>query len=237
MNLFDLLFVTSFVTLCASLIRLGFLAFRSQRQACRLGIQISSGILAYLASLLAVSLTAPARTYPPGAKQCFDDWCFSIVEAQTQGSLLTVEAKITSAAMRVRQRERNAHVYLVGRDEKAYRPVATLGAPLDTEVAPGEHVRTGFVFEVMPMSKDVALVIRHHATPAFWVIGDPESAFHRPSLMLLPVVGNKAHLPNEHAALHGQKCRSNIFETLQPSAGSALPESGALEEIPAVSTN
>ncbi len=208
MTLFDLLFLASAlgcgVTLIAAIV-----AFALRRWVAARHLLLGLGVylLLYALALIGVSAITPQQTVRMGQRRCFDDWCIAAVQAtQTlaidsnssvaaHGRFTLVTVQVTNAAQRVTQREYGDTLYLLDSAghrydvsltaQRALDAAALSGQPLDTALAPGASFTHTAAFETPPNATGLSLVIAHAAFPGAIVIGDDESFFHRPTLMLL----------------------------------------------------
>jgi len=150
----------------------------------------------YLAVLVAVSLVMPRRSFAPGERECFDDWCVAGVAVRPAAAeapcaaepgrrvwIATVE--VSSDAKRVRQRARDARAVLEDRAGRWYEPCA---APLDAhdltdELGPGEAFTVTVPFRLPEAAAPAGVVVHHGAFPGALIIGDDQSLLHPPTLL------------------------------------------------------
>ena len=219
MTLFDLLFLASALGCVMALIA-AIVAFTLHRwiAARRMLLGLGAYLLLYALALVAVSALTPQQTVRMGQRRCFDDWCIAAVQAtQTltagpnsfvlaHGRFTLVTVRVTNAAQRVTQREYGDTLYLL--DSAGHRYDVSLaaqrtldaaglsGQPLDTALTPGASFTHTAAFETPPNAPGLSLVITHAAFPGAIVIGDDESFFHRPTLMLLEFTPPAYTLPS-----------------------------------------
>lgn len=208
MTLFDLLFLASALG-CGVAFIAAIVAFALRRRvaARRLLLGLGAYLLLYALALVGVSTLTPQQTVRMGQRRCFDDWCIAVVQAtQTlavspnspvvaHGRFTLVTVRITNAAQRVTQREYGDTLYLLDSAghhydvspaaQRALDAAGLSGQPLDAALAPGSSFTHTAAFETPPNATGFSLVIAHATFPGAIVIGDDESLFHRPTLMLL----------------------------------------------------
>lgn len=210
MQLFDLVFIASFLLVVAALIRIGWLALRRRRQlALRNLLFLVAFVVAYLAVVVVASLVSPQRVLQIGDTRCFDDWCISVEGAKTtsllagkvqpaRGRFLLVTLRVSSRARRVRQSEPHTTVYLVDAAGNRYEisEAAQLALeaasgsqlPIGTMLDPGGSFSTVRVFDIPPDLSEIGLAVRQAVFgPGIFIIGDDASLFHKPSIFRIPL--------------------------------------------------
>jgi len=158
-----------------------------------------TGIVAYLALLLAVSLRSHERVLPPGESLRFcgfylDCHLSAAVEGHTTdriaegGTRYTVRVRFASDAMRATLSLRQPTAWLV--DDLGRRLPASSG-PTGLRLAADSAIVTDFVFEVPGELLQPRLRIRKgdllERASEFLLIGDPDSFLHAPVTLALGV--------------------------------------------------
>ncbi len=209
MTIFDLLFLASVVG-CGLALIVALVALARRRWIAARNTLIALGcyLLLYTLALVGVSAVSPQRALTMGQQRCFDDWCIAVAHATRQptvgegaasvtahGSFLVVTLQATSQAKRVSQREFLDQVYLLdgmGRrydvstaGQRALDAAGQSGQPLDSLLAPSGSFTHSTVFDTPADASQLALVVTHGAFPGAVIIGDDQSLFHRPTLMLV----------------------------------------------------
>ena len=205
MTLGDLAFLlAALVTLGGLVSVLWRLLRRDRRTALRIAGAWSIGASGYLAVLLLVSLRQPGRTIPFGAAECFDDWCIA-VESVQERSLWNVTGganrrfeiwlRVSNRGRGRPQAEPDAYVYLRGATGGTVNDVARdedemlmLSPGLGDVIPAGESRLVRAVFVVPPrITAPVLVKARRSAFPAPFIVGDPASPLHRPTVHALHV--------------------------------------------------
>lgn len=199
-----LVFVGSVLVVLGMLFRLGVLALGGRWPRVRgAGRTLGWYVGGYLLVLVAVALALPRRTFAPGERECFDDWCVAGVRAAPAGAdaaacaaeagervwLATLE--VSSDAKRVRQRARDARALL--EDGRGHRH-APCGAPLAAhaltdELGPGDAFRVIEPYILPVGAVPTGLVVQHGAFPGALIIGEDQSFPHPPTLLGVVVAG------------------------------------------------
>ena len=206
MSIFDLLFLLS---LTGVLIGAGVVTYRFARgrnvTAATLLRRLLVFVGGYTLLLIAVSVAEPQREIPIGTAQCFDEWCVTVQgvvrqaaigEVRAKGTFYVVTLSLSSRAKRRRQSEPDAIVYLLdgaGRrfdvSESAQRGLVAegiAGERLDAFLDPGAAVLSRVAFDVPNDAAHVALVKASRSRfPFRWIVGDPQSWLHRPTVVPL----------------------------------------------------
>ncbi|HZC07113.1 MAG TPA: DUF4352 domain-containing protein [Ktedonobacterales bacterium] len=209
MTIFDLLFLAT-VAICASALVVGALALALGHWTTARAVFLGLGAYAliYTLALVGVGALSPQRTLPLGQARCYDDWCVAVAHTASQatvgagtttatarGRFLIVTLQVSSHAKRVSQREHIASLYLLDdaghrydvapAGQRALDASGQAGQPLDSLVGPGASFTHTLVFDIPADATHLGLVITHSAFPGALIIGDEQSVFHRPTLMLL----------------------------------------------------
>lgn len=210
MSVSDLIFLVSALMCGGALLGTTLaLTLRHWSAARRLLIGMGGYVLVYSVTLVSVAALSPQRTLAMGQERCFDDWCISAVRAvrqsvvgsspsvAAQGSFVVVTVRVTSHAKGISQRAVDASLYALdsaGRRydispaaQRALDAAGQAGQPLDTELAPGASFTGTVAFDTPVNASGLALVVSHGAFPGVIIVGDEQSIFHRPTLMLLTI--------------------------------------------------
>jgi hypothetical protein len=193
MSLFDLLFLALVFTSAVVWAAAGVAAIRGRGSGALRILRMYGICFAGYMSLVAVSsLFWPRRVVNVGEPVCSDDWCIgveSVSRTPASGRVtFRVMLRLSSRALRVSQRERNAVVYLTDGQGRRYdaRPDPS-GVPFDTLLGPGESVAATRVFEAPASARDVNLVVtREGGFPIGWFIIGYETWFRKPTMVRLP---------------------------------------------------
>ncbi|HYW65569.1 MAG TPA: hypothetical protein VFB10_02595 [Candidatus Dormibacteraeota bacterium] len=208
MKLSDLFFLASVLFVFILLIRIAIAALRRRRDsAVRLARLLGVFVAGYAVVLPVVGFAMPRRTFASGNRECFDDWCVAALDATpaefspklpcppAPGSDTWIAiVEVSSDAKRVRQRARDARVELEDQSGNRY-PTCAATIPQNTqpthwltdELGPGESFRVWLPFRVPHTAKPAGLVVHHGEYPGKFVIGDDQSALHRPTLLRLSI--------------------------------------------------
>lgn len=155
-------------------------------------------VLAYLGTLLTVSLRQPARVLVPGQSRCFNPVCFQVAAAQelpgfqardqTRARLVRVTILLTNTDGTKAVGEPNLRAALVDARGHRWNVVPGLsGVSLSTRLQPGGTASSDPVFRVPRETPGLHLELLHAGWyPGRFVIGDPESLFHQMTEMQLP---------------------------------------------------
>jgi hypothetical protein len=192
MTIFDLLFIGVFFGTVALLVLAGFAAIRGRRARAiillrRLGVFVG----VYLGIVILVSLVSPSRVLEIGEEQCWDDWCIAVTQVRRQAAegarSYEVTLRVSSRARRRAQREFGVYLYLVDDRGQRYDPVPDPAAvPFDVELQPQQAVTMTRVFNLPADARDPLLSVSHAGWfPGLFIIGDPESLFHRRTVVRL----------------------------------------------------
>jgi hypothetical protein len=208
--LFELLFLGLFFGSLITLLCVLVLAIRGLRGAAvRVLKTLGAGWVVYLLIVVGVSAASaarPQRTIPRGEEQCFDEMCFSVVDAQVvsqlgpttepvkaAGRFYIVTVRVSSRARRRTQREGGLRALLwdagkyyavSGEGQHAWAAANGETAGLTARLRPGESIESMQVFDVPMESSAPALVLSHGFTPGYFVIGECP-LFHKPTVLKL----------------------------------------------------
>jgi hypothetical protein len=192
MNVFEPLFVLLVLLTVITLLTAAALAVAGRTaRAGRLLKRLVAAIALYMGIVIGVSAIAPRREYPRGQRQCFDDWCIAVVEAQrtpaSEGTSYEVSLRMSNRGKRRPMGEKGTVAYLVDAQGHRYdaRPeAATL--PFDTILPPGASALSRLRFDLPPATDGVGLVYTHeHGFPIGWFIITEGGWLSQPALMRL----------------------------------------------------
>jgi len=208
MQLTDLLFLASVLFVFILLLCIAIVALRQRwASAIHLARLLGVFVAGYAIVLLVASFAMPRRTLASGERECFDDWCVASLAATPAEASprlpcpLTPDSdtwiagvEVSSDAKRVRQRARLVRVELEDQFGRRYQACAAT-IPQSTqplhwltdELGPGESFRVWLPFQVPHSAKPVGLVVHHGDYPGKFIIGQDQSALHRPTLLLLSI--------------------------------------------------
>jgi hypothetical protein len=158
----------------------------------------------YCGSLVVVSAVQPSEVIAVGQRQCFDEWCLAvdgatrqsiIGRAHARGDYVIVTLRILNDGRGRRQRERDVYAELRDESGALYRQsvegqsalAQATGdmARLTDSIDAGTSKRVELVFDVAKENRSFALIAKHAWFPHALIIGDPESLFHRPTVVPL----------------------------------------------------
>jgi hypothetical protein len=173
MTVFEPVFLLCLLLAAGSLITAVFSPARRARILPRLGICTA----VYLLIVVSVSFVSPRREYRIGDRQCFDEWCITVVGAQRTPSdskaIYDVQLLLSSLAKGRPQGEKGTVVYLVDSRGRRYDPVAS-SVPFDTKLQPGESMAAFRRFELPQDAKHVGLIYAHIGANWAPIIGENE---------------------------------------------------------------
>lgn len=205
MTSFDILFLAALLATICTVLRVVYLLLRGRRNECRSPIRrwmMCAGL--YALALLATSALQPRTVVAVGQQRCFDDWCVAvdssarqkvIGSAHARGTYVIVRGRILNRGRGRTQRERD--VYAVLRDDRGnqYREAAEGEDALTRVTGDSSHLtdaidagaskRVSLVFDVPGDQPSLVFIVAHAWFPHALIIGDSESLFHRPTVVLL----------------------------------------------------
>ncbi|HZY61714.1 MAG TPA: hypothetical protein VFE38_04245 [Edaphobacter sp.] len=168
---------------------------RERRKALQNFLWIIAIWIAYLGTLIGISLTQPQRSIALGQDRCFDEMCFAVMGSQQvpgylpqDGSrLIRVSVRISNHGKKKRQSEKLISAYLIDRQGRKWSESSSLsGVRLTVKVAPGDSVMSEPVFRVAKDSTGLGLIFTHgDFQPGVLVIGDSDSLLHRRTVVWL----------------------------------------------------
>ena len=206
--MFDLLFLLIvLVTLIVLIATLVNLIRRRFTQAGRLLLFYGAGLALYFSVVITVALTSTQRVVSMREDRCFDEWCVAVetvrVESElggttANGAFYVIELKISNHARGRAERASSAAIHLLDGQGRSYNVSAEgqlafetiYGAipPLTLMMEPGESYVTYQVFELPKNVGALSLTIEHPVgfSPGWFIIGDENSLFHKPTITRLP---------------------------------------------------
>jgi hypothetical protein len=205
-SLFDLFFLASFLGCAVAVLRIAYRLARGRlATARRAAARLTAFVACYAAVLVAVSLAAPGRTLPLGERLCFDEWCMAVAHVSRQsaigdahagGVFYVVTLEISSRSRGRRQREINTYRLRDGggrtfdvspAGQAALRQAGLAAEPASAFVDPGRSFESRLVFDVPRDAAGLGLVKASPGwlQPGRFIIGEPASFFHRPTVMRL----------------------------------------------------
>jgi len=205
MQITDLVFLVAMLATLVTVIRAIWRLIRGpRRSALRILQHWALGAVAYAVLLIGASLTQGRRTVAVNEDECFDDWCIAVVSAERQADPVadqaasvrtTVTLRISNRGRGRPQAEPDAYVYLLddrGREIRAATPGAAMGG-MDTEiggVVPAGESRVVTVAFDVPREAVAPVLVKARPGwfPSFFIIGDPVSLLHGPTVHALPPV-------------------------------------------------
>jgi hypothetical protein len=165
-------------------------------------------VAAYSALLVGASLLTPQRVLDAHQERCFDEMCFSVVQATTQSALGTgaqaqsaqglfyvVTVQLRNASQRTAQKPDHPAFFLDDGQGRQYLPSPTGQQAIgqqpvwEIRLQPGEtQVRT-LIFDAPTLLRQQSLQPRLGVTEGSWptpvIIGDENSPWHQRTLIQL----------------------------------------------------
>lgn len=207
MTIFDLLFILLFLASVIALISVLILLVRARRTAAKRLLWIFGSVWAvYLAIVFLVAAATPQRVIPTNEEECYDEMCFSVIQAQTapqlgppaspisaNGIFYVVTVRVTSHSRGRTQSEggirallwNSGNYYEVSPPaQRAWEAIHGANPVLTARLRPGESILSDQVFEVPARSSSLSLVLSHGFTPGYFVIGECP-LFHPPTIFRL----------------------------------------------------
>lgn len=198
----DLLFLASVAVVMILLVRIAILAMRRRWTALSASARLLGVfIAAYALILIVVAITRPRRTYAPGERRCFDDWCITAVDVKPAADpapcstaqnarCWIVVVEVFSDAKRIRQRAPDAHIEMEDQAGIRYQPCAASlpdgpqpAKSLTDELGPGDSFRVRLPFNLDAHAIPAGIVVHHGDFPGKVIIGADQSFLHRPALL------------------------------------------------------
>lgn len=150
--------------------------------------------IAYLGTVIGVSLLQKQRFIAFGTPQCYDEMCFAVAGfeelpgylLQQDSRLVRVKVSITNHGHKP-ESEGLIRAYLVDRQGNRWNEVSGLsGVKLTTRVSAGESVVSEPVFKVPANGSPAGLILSHgRMQPGVLVIGGSDSLFHKPAIFMI----------------------------------------------------
>ncbi len=208
--LFELLLIGLFLASLTALICVLVLAVRGRRRSATQTLRALAATWAiYLLTVVAVAgATAlqPQRIIPMGQELCFDEMCFSVIDAQAvtqlgpasdpvkaHGQFQVITVRVSSRSRGRTQSEGGLYALLwnsgkyfnVSPDgQRAWQASNGETAKLAARLRPGESVDSVQIFDLPRESSGTGLVLSHGFTPGYFVIGECP-LFHKPTILRL----------------------------------------------------
>lgn len=202
--LFLLIVLTTLIVLIVTLVNL---IRRRFAQTGRLLLFYGLGLALYLSIVIVVALASPQRIVPMKEDRCFDEWCLAVNDvrvenelgtAKSEGSFYIIELSISNHSRGRAQRASSAAIHLLDGQGKrydislvgqqAYETVYGSVPPLTLMMEPGESYITYQVFDLPKNVGSISLTVEHPVgfSPSWFIIGDEDSLFHKPTIVPLP---------------------------------------------------
>jgi hypothetical protein len=202
MTLLDLFFLVSVLFVFSMAVGIAVSAIRGRwKTVGRLSRFLGLFVALYAAVGMCVALARPRRFYAPGERRCFDDWCVAAVGIEPTidsaespcgsdhgGRSWVAIIEVSSVALRVHQRARDASAELEDENGSRYRPcAAAAGNSLSDMLGPGESFRVRLPFRLPPAATPAGLIMHHGDFPGVVIIGEDHAFLHQPALHRLAV--------------------------------------------------
>ena len=208
MTIFDLAFIAALLASAIFLLRALYLAICG-RYGRSLGVlkRLAICAAAYGAILVFTSAVQPKQLVAPHVPQCFDEFCVAVDGAVRQptlgavrpnGEFLLVNVRVLNQGRGRRQREtdidavildeRGGRHFVSGEGQAALRRLGATGAALTDFVEAGATNKVRLVFDLPKDSRSLDFEVAHGWFPHMFIIGDPQSLFHRPTVVPLSAV-------------------------------------------------
>jgi hypothetical protein len=173
----------------------------------RLLLRHGLALALYFLILLAVSLASPQRVVPMNEDRCFDDWCIAVENVQRkkelggarpEGIFYVVDLKLSNHSRGRAQRAGSVAIHLMNDQGNSFdvslQGQAALEAqpgsipPLTSTIEAGGSVMTHQVFDLPVDARNIVLTVEHPVgfSPGWFIIGDEDSLFHKPTIVRLP---------------------------------------------------
>ncbi len=169
----------------------GFLLSGNSRTAAKITLGAVGTVLAYVVTVIAVSLLSPQTIVNIGDSYCADIWCIGIdrVSPEHRGAetVYRVDVHIFSDANRVKTSAQGYSLYVF--DEKGRRfPLIKdpSAVPFDSVLDPRQSMNTTLTFRAAADSQHLFLWGESSTPPPFWLklyLGSDTGLFHRPTLL------------------------------------------------------
>ncbi|MGH9762255.1 MAG: hypothetical protein ACREDR_26975 [Blastocatellia bacterium] len=209
MGIFDLVFILVFFFTVGSIGRILYLAAKKRgRDAARPAKILAALLVLYFGVLIAISAVTPRKLIPMGEDRCYDDWCIgaeNLTVARTIGSganaatakgiFYIVTLKVSSRALRITQRAKDAAVVVIDEQDRSYFPSAEgqraydaingVGPAITNKLGPGDSFTTTVIFDIPLNAAQVGLEVQHGFWPGRLIIGESTSFFHKRTLIAL----------------------------------------------------
>ena len=204
MTLFELIFIVLFLGTAIGCFFALFLRRIVPSRSILFGL--ASVWAVYLLILAVTDALSSPKVFKVGEQQCFDEMCFSVVDAKTMppqtfhpshnvtGAPYVITVRATSHSRGRAQAEGGlrARLYSGGKYlnvsdalQKAYEVQHGATSTLTQRIAPGESTLVVLVFAVPLDMAHPSLTLDHGFTPGYFVIGE-SPLFHEPDIHRLP---------------------------------------------------
>ena len=205
MTVFDIVFLVGCLATIGTVFRIAYLQLRGRRDECGTPMRrwaVCAGL--YVLVLLATSAIEPQKVVAMGQPRCFDEWCVAvdassrqdvIGSAHARGTYVIVRARILNHGRGRRQRERDVYALLRDDQGNQYRQSAEgqsaltrltgNSSQLTDPIEAGASMSVSLVFDVAKQPQSLQFIVAHAWFPHALIIGDSESLFHRPTVVLL----------------------------------------------------
>jgi Domain of unknown function (DUF4352) len=204
-----LVFLVSVVGALGVLIALVYGVFTRRRRFIRvLLISAAVWLVVYSALLISASLLTPQQVLESRQERCFDEMCFSVLQATTQSTVGTgeqaqtaqglyyvVTVQLRNASQHTAQKPDHPAFFLDDGRERQYQPSEAAQRALgqqpvwDARLQPGERQSRTFVFDAPANMLQQSLRPRLGITEGSWptplIIGDENSPWHRVTVIQL----------------------------------------------------
>jgi len=204
-----LLFLVSVVGTLGVLIALVYSVFSRQRRLIRiLLISAAVWLAAYSVLLVSASLLTPQQVLEAHQERCFDEMCFSVLQATTQstvgngeqtqtaqGLYYVVTVQLRNASQRTAQKPDHPAFFLDDGQGYHYQPSQAAQQALgqqpiwDTRLQPGERQSRTLVFDapanLLQQSPQPRLGTTEGSWPTPLIIGDENSPWHQVTVIQL----------------------------------------------------
>ncbi|MGE0886803.1 MAG: hypothetical protein AB7P14_25060 [Blastocatellales bacterium] len=192
MTIFDLLFIAVFFATVILLVAAALSAIRGRRRKAFVTLRWLAIFLGvYFGILILVSLFSPRRVLNIGDKQCWDDLCIAVTKVRqvpkTSVNSCLITFELSSRARRRAQRELGLNVYLLDERGRRFDPLPNKDdVPFDVLLQPQAIISATRSFEIPADARNLVLGVSHSGRfPACCIIGEPESLFHKRTVVKL----------------------------------------------------
>ena len=206
MTLYELVFILLFLGSGVSLLLSALLRRKAASRKILMVLASVGGV--YLVILAVSDVLRSQKVFKVGEEQCFEEMCFTVVDAQTMpartfdpsvttaNTLYIVKVRVTShsrgraqaeGGLRGRLYTDKTYINVSEAAQKTYDAQHGESPKLTQKIAAGESTLAVLVFEVPQRIRHPALTLDHGFTPGYFVIGE-SPFFHKPHIHQLPTV-------------------------------------------------